>query len=182
MKKLIVLVTFISLSASLLALDQVAKLNSILSINGYDNRVAYTEPKTPTCDICPVYINGKTYLIGLATWYNAKKNNAWYTRSNKWGKAIDFYGAAGPVLRSLMGHAYYQQPYAVIITSLRTGRAVRIWITDFCACYGKKRDNGDTRLIDLAPEVWDALGVPLSRGVMRVRIEIDADVKSNLYH
>jgi len=45
-------------------------------------------------------------------------------------------------------------------------------VADYCGCQGRKKDPDDTRLIDLAPEVWERLGVDLGRGVMKVSIEI----------
>lgn len=111
-------------------------------------------------------------ILGLATWYDATKNNAWYTLPNKWGDAIKFYGAAGPKLRKIMGHKYMGKPYAIRVTSILTGESVKVWVSDYCGCQGKKNDPDDTRLIDLAPEVWDRLGVDLGRGVMKVSIEI----------
>lgn len=111
-------------------------------------------------------------ILGLATWYDATKNNAWYTQPNKWGDAIKLYGAAGPRLRKIMGHKYMMEPYAIRITSLLSGESVKVWVADYCGCQGKKKDPDDTRLIDLAPEVWERLGVDLGRGVMKVSIEI----------
>ena len=111
-------------------------------------------------------------LYGLATWFDATKNDAWYTQPNKWGKAIKFYGAAGPALRKIMGHKYMMEPYAVTITSELTGRSVKVWVTDYCGCHGRKNDPSDTRLIDLSPDVWDALGVDLGVGVMKITLDI----------
>jgi hypothetical protein len=48
---------------------------------------------------------------------------------------------------------------------------VLVWVVDYCECEGR-RIKGDERLIDLAPEVWDALGVPKSRGVMKITLAI----------
>jgi hypothetical protein len=43
---------------------------------------------------------------------------------------------------------------------------------DVCTCYGVRKDPTDDRLIDLAPAVWQALGVPLSRGVMQIELRV----------
>jgi len=43
------------------------------------------------------------------------------------------------------------------------GRSVRVILIDWCRC-----DGG--RLIDLYTDVWAALGVPLSQGVMKVEV------------
>ena len=111
-------------------------------------------------------------LIGRATWYDATKNNAWYTRPNRWGKAVKLYAAAGPALRQIIGHKYMRKPYAIWVKSKKTGVEVKVWVVDWCGCWGKKNDPLDTRLIDLAPAVWEKLGVPLGQGVMRVEIRI----------
>lgn len=111
-------------------------------------------------------------LIGRATWYDATKNNAWYTQPNKWGKAVKLYAAAGPALRRVIGHKYMRKPYAIWVKSKKTGIEVRVWVVDWCGCWGRKKDPLDTRLIDLAPAVWEKLGVPLGQGVMKVEIRI----------
>jgi hypothetical protein len=116
-------------------------------------------------------------LKGLATHYNAKLNNAWYTREeggparNQDEGPYEFYGAAGPELRLYHNFNYGMKPYPVIVTSLLTERSVLVWVVDYCECQGRKAE-GDERLIDLAPEVWDALGVPKSRGVMKITLAI----------
>ena len=111
-------------------------------------------------------------LIGRATWYDATKNSAWYTRPNKWGKAVKLYAAAGPALRRVIGHKYMRKPYAIWVKSKKTGIEVKVWVVDWCGCWGRKNDPLDTRLIDLAPAVWEKLGVPLGQGVMKVEIRI----------
>jgi hypothetical protein len=102
-------------------------------------------------------------VSGIATWYDAERNGqtAWYTR-----EGIAFYGAAGPALRELRPHRYLER-YRILLTSERTGRTVLVWVVDWCSCAGA----GSPRLIDLAPTVWDALGVPLSRGITPITIE-----------
>ena len=111
-------------------------------------------------------------LKGLATWYDAYRNNAWYTQPNKWGKAVKLYAAAGPALRAAIGHKYMRKPFAIFVKSKKTGIEVKVWVVDWCGCYGKAKDPLDTRLIDLAPAVWAKLGVPLGQGVMRIEIRI----------
>jgi len=112
------------------------------------------------------------HIRGLATWYDATHNNAWYTMPNKWGDAVEFYAAAGPELRKLVKQRWYMEPLAIFVESVNTGIRVKVWVVDWCGCRGRKDDGLDTRLIDLAPAVWDALGVPLYLGVMKVRITI----------
>jgi hypothetical protein len=112
-------------------------------------------------------------IRGRATWYDATKNNAWYTQPNKWGKAVRLYAAAGPALRRALGGIKWQmKPRAIWVESVQTGVRVKVWVVDWCGCYGSKKDALDTRLVDLAPAVWDALGVPLGQGVMKVRITL----------
>ena len=107
-------------------------------------------------------------LHGVATHYDATRHgqSAWYTRAG-----IKFYGAAGPDLRREKAHEWRNR-YRVIVSSKITGRAVIVWIVDFCECRGGDKKPGNDRLVDLAPAVWDALGVPLGRGVMPITLEI----------
>jgi hypothetical protein len=107
-------------------------------------------------------------LHGIATHYDAERKGetAWYTR-----EGIEFYGAAGPALRKEKAHEWRNR-YRVIVTSKLTGRSVIVHVVDFCECRGGDKKPGNDRLIDLAPAVWDALGVPLHRGVTKVKIEI----------
>ena len=114
----------------------------------------------------------KRPLVGRATWYDATKNNAWYTQPNKWGKAVKLYAAAGPALRRVIGHKYMRKPYPIWVKSKKTGIEVKVWVVDWCGCWGRKSDPMDTRLIDLAPAIWEKLGVPLGQGVMKVEIRL----------
>ena len=111
-------------------------------------------------------------LAGIATWYDATRNNAWYTRKNKWGKAIKFYIAAGPALRKLIPHKWFMKPVAVRITSVKTGKSVIAYVVDWCGCHGRAADPNDTRLVDMAPAIWDALGIRLGLGVTRVVVDL----------
>lgn len=107
-------------------------------------------------------------LEGKATWYDAERNgeSAWYTR-----EGVEFYGAAGPALRAIVKHEW-RGSYRVIITAHKTQRSVVVNVVDYCECLGGDNDARNDRLIDLAPAVWNSLGVPLSIGVMRVSIEV----------
>ena len=117
-------------------------------------------------------------ITGIATWYDATKNNAWYTRSkgnfesNQRGGPYAFYGAAGPELRKMKNFVYNNEPYQITVTSALTKRTVVVWVVDWCSCKGVKKDPKDDRIIDLAPAVWDALGVGLHRGIMKVEIAL----------
>jgi len=121
--------------------------------------VMIDQPETPT---------GIT-ITGIATWYDASRNYAWYTTGSD---AVDFYGAASPYLRSLRDFRYGGKQYRVIIRSHLTGREVVVVVTDTCSCYGRRDVIGDEPLIDLAPAVWQALGVRLGRGIMAIDLTI----------
>ena len=104
------------------------------------------------------------YFVGDATWYDADRRNlsTWYTRAG-----IDLYGAIGAEVRAFKPHRW-RTSWNVQVLSLLTGQSVIVQVVDECTCYGIKADRTDDRLIDLSPEVWQALGVPLSRGVMPI--------------
>lgn len=122
-----------------------------------------TIPQTPTAPIDPNPI-----IRGRATHYDAERNgqSAWYTR-----RGIALYGAAGPALRDIVPHQW-RNKYRVIVSSKLTGVSVTVWVVDYCECRGGDKQTDNDRLIDLAPAVWDALGVPLWRGVTAVTIEV----------
>lgn len=108
-------------------------------------------------------------ITGRATHYDASRNNAWYTRGDH---PYIFYAAAGKALRKVRDFRWGADPYRIIITSPLTGRSVVATVVDWCGCYGQRTVDGDERLVDLAPAIWEALGVPLLRGVMKVEVEI----------
>lgn len=107
-------------------------------------------------------------IRGRATWFDAERDgqSAWYTRDG-----LHMYGAAGPALRKIIRHKWGNR-YRVIVTSKQTGIGVVVWVVDFCECRGGDDDKSNDRLIDLAPAVWDAMGVPLWKGVTGVTIEV----------
>ena len=107
-------------------------------------------------------------LHGIATHFDAERHGTsrWYTRAG-----IKFYGAAGPALRREIKHEW-RNKYRVIVISEITGRSVIVWIVDYCECRGGDKKPGNDRLVDLASAIWDALGVPLWRGVTPVTVEI----------
>lgn len=118
-------------------------------------------------------------LVGVASWYDATKNNAWYTRKTKWFKGTLDYAAAGQELRAMIeaiwpGHRYWHgNPIRAKITNTKTGISVIVYITDTCGCYsGTPSDRSDDKIIDLSPKVFKALGVSLSRGIQKVTVEI----------
>lgn len=111
-------------------------------------------------------------LTGIATWFDASRNNAWYTRHHKWGKPIKYYIAAGPALRELIPNKWRMKPVAVRITSVLTGRSAIAYVVDWCGCHGYKKVKSDTRVADLSPALFQALGLPLGRGIMKVDIAL----------
>jgi hypothetical protein len=108
------------------------------------------------------------YFVGDATWYDADRRNlsTWYTRAG-----IHLYGAIGREVRAFKQHRW-RTSWNVEVISLLTGRSVIVHVVDVCTCYGVRRNPDDQRLIDLSPEVWQALGVPLSRGVMPIALVV----------
>jgi len=108
------------------------------------------------------------YFVGTATWYDADRGNlsTWYTRAG-----IDMYGAIGAEVRAFKPHTW-RTSWNVEVVSLLTGRSVIVQVVDECTCYGVRANPDDQRLIDLSPEVWAALGVPLGRGVMPIALVV----------
>lgn len=123
----------------------------------YDMGVLADQPAVP-----------EGYFVGLATWFNAERagQSSWYTR-----EGITLYGAIGADVRAYKQH-YWRTSWDVRITSLLTGKSVIVHVVDVCTCYGVRRDPNDDRLIDLSPRAWAVLGVPLSRGVMPITLEV----------
>jgi hypothetical protein len=108
------------------------------------------------------------YFVGTATWYDADRGNlsTWYTRAG-----VDMYGAIGAEVRAFKPHRW-RTSWNVEVISLLTGRSVIVQVVDECTCYGVRANPDDQRLIDLSPEVWAALGVPLWRGVMPIALVV----------
>lgn len=108
------------------------------------------------------------YFVGTATWFDAERgtHSSWYTRAG-----VTLYGAIGADVRAYKQH-YWRTSWDVKITSLLTGKSVIVHVVDECTCYGIRRDVTDQRLIDLSPQAWAVLGVPLSRGVMPITLEV----------
>ena len=105
-------------------------------------------------------------VVGKATWYDATKNNAWYTRSDK---PTLFYAAAGPALRKIRDFKWGKKPYRIIVENLKNGKAIVAWVVDWCQCRGQ---TGNEKLVDLSPAAFEALGVTLGRGVQQVRVTV----------
>jgi len=108
---------------------------------------------------------GRT-VRGKATWYDATKNNAWYTLGKK---PTLFYAAAGPALRGIRDFRWGKKPYRIIIENIANGKAIVAWVVDWCGCRGQ---TGNEKLVDLSPAAFEALGVTLGRGVQRVKVTV----------
>lgn len=116
-------------------------------------------------------------LRGVASWFGqpgtSKPAVAWYTRPNKFGKPFRFYAAAGPALREFLGQPsghFYRVHYRVLVTNEATNTTIVVDVVDWCGCRGRAGEKDD-KAIDLSPAAFEALGVPLSRGVQRVVIK-----------
>jgi len=108
----------------------------------------------------------KRSVKGKATWYDATKNSAWYTRGDK---PTLFYAAAGPALRKIKDFRWGKKPYRIIVENIANGKAIVAWVVDWCQCRGQTNNE---KLVDLAPAAFVALGVNLERGVQRVRVTV----------
>lgn len=113
-------------------------------------------------------------VAGIASWYGNPRRYgepaiAWYTRTSPWGDPVEFYAAAGPALRRFLGDPNpYHEHYPVTITNHATGRTIEAVVVDWCGCNTSKRE----KLIDLSPAAFEALGVPLSRGIQEVEVTL----------
>ena len=116
----------------------------------------------PTPSAAPIFKSVK----GKATWFDATKNNAWYTRGER---PTLFYAAAGPALREIKNFKWGKKPYRIIVENLKNGKAIVAWVVDWCQCRGQT-DN--EKLVDLSPAAFTALGVDLKLGVQRVRVTV----------
>ncbi len=111
---------------------------------------------------------------GIASWYGNPRRYgepaiAWYTRTSPWGEPVEFYAAAGPELRRLLGDQNpYHEHYPVTITNPATGQTIEATVVDWCGCNTGRRE----KLIDLSPAAFEALGVPLWRGIQRVEVTL----------
>ena len=103
---------------------------------------------------------------GKATWYDATKNNAWYTQGDN---PTLFYAAAGPALREIKNFKWGKKPYRIRVENLKNGKTIVAWVVDWCQCRGQT-DN--EKLVDLSMAAFTALGVDLKLGVQRVRVTV----------
>lgn len=112
-------------------------------------------------------------ITGKATWYDASRNNAWYTQAprknaakyHQTGGPFVYYAAASPRLRALRMFRWGREPYRVIISNEKTGVAIVAWVVDTCGCVGGS-------VIDLSPAAFTALGVGLKMGIQRVTVTV----------
>jgi len=120
----------------------------------------------PAVVVTPQPPSASQSVSGKATWYDATKNNAWYTQGKK---PTLFYAAAGPALRAIKNFRWGKKPYRIIVENLKNGKAIVAWVVDWCQCRGQ---TGNEKLVDLSPAAFTALGVDLKMGVQRVRVTV----------
>lgn len=129
----------------------------------------FEDPRATLVDDRDLVFAEEPSITGIATWFDASKNRAWYTRTTELGDPIEYYAAAGPELRKLLGDPDpYRERYAVKVTNLKTGISLLAWVVDWCSC---SEHRSYERAIDLSPELFVALGVPLGHGIQLVKIE-----------
>jgi len=90
-------------------------------------------------------------------------------------KSVEQGGRGGElVLYAAVGtFTYYAKPYRVRVCVRGGTTCVIAVVRDYCHGAWKalrKPWNSASRVIDLSPHLWVALGVPLSRGIMYVEI------------
>ena len=105
-------------------------------------------------------------VSGKASYYDATKNNAWYTRGPR---ALKYYVAAGPELRKL--HKFkWGQPWSVYIYNPKTQRGKVVLVVDWCYC---SKGTKSEKLVDLSPQLWQWLCLcDPSLGVQRVQVTV----------
>lgn len=151
------------------------------------NVITYSGPRdTWYNDDCFEPCEAVDSVNGVASWFDATRNFAWYTQDTKWGEPVKFYGAAGPRLRRFIerfysteigGSGYWQHLAAsgerpvLLITSRKTGKQILVTVTDWCGCRGGSDKASDDKIIDLSPEAFTTLGLPLGHGIMKITIE-----------
>lgn len=105
-------------------------------------------------------------VSGKASYYDATRNNAWYTRPPY---NLEFYAAAGPELRKLHGFKWGDS-WAIYIYNPKTKRGKTVLVVDWCQCSKGKRTE---KLIDLSPKLWQWLcKCDPGLGVQRVRVTV----------
>lgn len=128
---------------------------------------ATVEP-TQTPEASPIQSDAPEIITGTASWFDAERGSqtSWYTR-----KGIQWYAAAGPALRELIGDSNpYLEDYLVLITNTKTGRSAVAHVVDWCSC---SKGNAREKIVDLSPSLWVALsGQPLSVGIQTVTIQL----------
>ena len=132
----------------------------------------YDQPPTPSA--APA---APRTITGVASWYGrtgkghwGEPTVAWYTRETKYGPAIEYYAAAGPAARELIGDDNpYHEHYPVRVTNRMNGRSIWVIIVDWCSCSSGHKGE---KAIDLSPAAFQALGAPLSRGILPVDITL----------
>jgi len=108
--------------------------------------------------------------VGVATWYDATRNGAWYTQEPRRGAASrNQDGAPYALYAAVYGWRWGDQPYQLRVCRRDdpAQRCVIVTVVDWCSC---SRQRPGWRAIDLAPAAFARLA-PLGRGVIPVTIE-----------
>jgi len=163
-----------TLAAAVLSLSVSVALLAFHAVAPTPNATPSPTP-IPTVEPTPAPSTPLAVLSGFATFYDATRNNAWFTQSprknaakyNQDGAPFVYYAAASPQLRAVRMFKWGWEPYRVIVSNPKTGIAIVAWVVDECACVGGA-------LIDLAPVAWKAIagGAPFSRGIQPVVVEV----------
>ena len=108
--------------------------------------------------------------VGVATWYDATRNGAWYTQEPRRGAASrNQDGAPYALYAAVYGWRWGDEPYQLRVCRRDdpAQRCVIVTVVDFCSC---SRQRPGRRAIDLAPAAFAQLA-PLGRGVIPITIE-----------
>jgi hypothetical protein len=152
----------------LLVIALVVGVVSAIAIAPTDQTVELRDSFIPQTTQLETELLGLPTKNGIASFYDASKNSAWYIDD------YEFYAAAGPGLRSLCQRCDFKwgkPPYRVLITNRANGRSIVAWVVDWCQC---SKSNNE-KLVDLAPAAWVALAgpkFPMSRGLLKVKVEV----------
>lgn len=104
---------------------------------------------------------------GVATWYDATRNSAWYTRPPRPGAAARNQ-LLGPLqlYAAVRGFRWGDRPYRAEVCRRDRPACVVVWVVDYCSC---SRLRPGRMAIDLSPQAFAELG-PLGRGVLPVTV------------
>ena len=107
--------------------------------------------------------------VGVATWYDATRNGAWYTQEPRRGAASRNQDI-GPVsyYAAVYGWRWADEPYRLRVCRRdQADRCVVVVVVDWCSC---SRQRPGRRAIDLSPAAFQRLA-PLGRGVIPITVQ-----------